>query len=633
MSTPGASNPTADGAVLPIAARTVMVAVLLIGGTGPVAAQDVHVGEDRQISVPNSGWDHYEVRIAAHPTDPGVLLAAGMTMPDTADQFDVITYRSSDGGESWTQALDVAPGSGEGDPDLAFGPGGRAYLIEMGAGEDLLHRSPDGGRSWEEPTPVEIGDRPFLAVSGAGTEHPGRVYVHSSSRTEPLDGGRGENAVTVLRTDSGGSEVVSRERMHVDGDRYVLGTGESAVLSDGTAVFLYPERRDESEIGRYESMTGPDPRATREPNARLKALVSPGGAEGFGPARTVSNWYHRFGRGRSAMIPALAADTSTGPFRDRLYAAWTDFRSGEGQILLSHSEDRGRSWSDPIVVNRGGGPAFHPMLAVNDEGVLGVAWYDRRGSPSGLGYSVRFAASVDGGETVGPSVRVSDGAFRYSWEDGLATYGMGGNGDGSHRADVSVHSFSETGGHTAGMAADAAGRFHPVWVDNRTGVSQMWTAPVTVDGEAVPHGDRRLSDLRDVTSRTALRVEHTDYGGDPGVVTVRAQLRNTSEDTIHGPMYLRLVDLWSEFGDAKLEEPRDGETGPGAVISLADAVRDGSLSPGETTEAIVIRARIESPGEPGPKMPPPPGRRAGPGFGLLNLDVVALGRVQSEEEQ
>lgn len=585
------------------------------------------------MSAPNSDWGHYEVRIAAHPTDPDVLLAASMVIPDSADQFDVIVYRSSDGGDSWTQSLDVAPGSEEGDPDLAFGPGGRAYLIEMGAGEDLLHRSPDGGRSWEEPTPVEIGDRPFLAVSGAGAEHTGRVYVHSSSRTDPLDGGRGENAVAVLRTDSGGSEVVSRARLHVDGDRYVLGTGESAVLSDGTVVFLYPERQDQSDIGMFEAMTAPDPRVHRDPNARLRALVSRDGGESFAPARTVSNWYHRFGRGRSAMIPALAADTSSGPFRDRLYAAWTDFRSGEGKVLLSHSEDRGRSWSDPIVVNRGGGPAFHPMLAVNDEGVLGVAWYDRRNSPSGLGYSVRFAASLDGGETVEPGVRVSDEAFRYSRDDGLVTWGSEHRSGGVHGADVALHSFNETGGHTTGMAVDASGRFHPVWVDNRTGVSQVWTAPVTVDGEALRHGERRLSDLQDVTSRTALHVERTDYGGDPGVVTVRARLRNRSDDTIRGPLHLRLVDLWSELGEVRLEEPRDGETGPGAVISLADAVPDGSLSPGETTDTITIRARVESPGEPGPKMPPPPGRRPGAGYGLLNLDVVALGRVQSEEEE
>lgn len=614
-------------------AAQMATAALLLAAWGPLSAQQTHVGPNRQVSTAHPDLGHYETRIATHPNDPDVLLAAAMVISDTVDRYDVRVYRSSDGGESWEETLDVDPRSGEGDPDLAFGPEGRAYLVEMGGGPELLHRSADGGRSWEEPTPIDFGDRPFLAVSGAGTEHPGRVYVHSSAHSEPLDGDRGKSAVAVFRTDSSGSEVVSRTTRHVDGDRYVLGNGESVVLSDGTLVLLYPERRDRSNIGRFEGMTDPDPRTARRPNARLKALVSRDGSDSFGPARTVANWYHRFGRGRTATIPALAADTSSGPFRDRLYAAWTDFRSGEGQILLSHSDDRGKSWSDPIVVNRDGGPAFRPTLAVNDAGVLGVAWHDRRGSPSGLGYTVRFAASLDGGETVEPGVRVSREPFRYDWNAGLVTMGMGGSGDAAHRADVSLHSFNEIGGHTAGLAADSEGRFHPVWVDNRTGVSQMWTAAVTVDGEAVRHGDRRLSRLRDVTSRTALEVKHTDYGGAPGVVTIEARLRNTSEDTIRGPLHLRVLDLWSELGDARLAESRRGGTGPGAVLSLSDAVPAGGLAPDERSGPIEIRAKIDSPEELGPRMPPPVDRRARAGYGLLNLDLVVLGRHQPEESE
>ena len=190
---------------------TVPAAVpFLAGAAGPLPAQETHVGPDRRVSTANPDLGHYEVRIAAHPSDPDVLLAASMVVSDTADRFDVRVYRSSDGGESWEQTLDVDPRSGEGDPDLAFGPGGRAYLVEMGGGQELLHRSADGGRTWEAPTPADIGDRPFLAVSGAGAAHPGRVHVHASDHTEPLDGERGKSALSVLRTDSSGSEVVSR---------------------------------------------------------------------------------------------------------------------------------------------------------------------------------------------------------------------------------------------------------------------------------------------------------------------------------------------------------------------------------------------------------------------------------------
>ena len=93
-----------------------------------------------------------------------------------------------------------------------------------------------------------------------------------------------------------------------------------------------------------------------------------------------------------------------------------------------------------------------PAIAVNPNGVIGVAWYDRRDSPENLGYYVRFAASRNGGKTWLASVRVSTAA---------------------HAADDDTRKNS---GDTAG----ADGVFHPVWIDNRTGLPQMWTATVKV---------------------------------------------------------------------------------------------------------------------------------------------------------
>jgi hypothetical protein len=45
---------------------------------------------------------------------------------------------------------------------------------------------------------------------------------------------------------------------------------------------------------------------------------------------------------------------------------------------------------------------------------------------------------------------------------------------------VSSEDTRKNSGDTAGLAADAGGVFHPVWIDNRTGVPQMWTATVKV---------------------------------------------------------------------------------------------------------------------------------------------------------
>src|SRR6185437_6995454 len=88
--------------------------------------------------------------------------------------------------------------------------------------------------------------------------------------------------------------------------------------------------------------------------------------------------------------------------------------SGRCQVMVAHSDDKGKTWSKGVVVNddyprsNGKGPNdFMPVVAVNNRGVVGLMWYDRRDNPDDTGYWVRFSASYDGGETFAPSVRVS----------------------------------------------------------------------------------------------------------------------------------------------------------------------------------------------------------------------------------
>jgi hypothetical protein len=107
--------------------------------------------------------------------------------------------------------------------------------------------------------------------------------------------------------------------------------------------------------------------------------------------------------------------------------------------------------------------AYMPALAVNKEGIVAVTWYDRRGLPTkpgstppfhAAGCNVRLRVSLDGGQSWQPSVRVNEQAIQSTIWDLR---------------------------DTAGLAADAAGTFHPVWIDDRTGTRQVWTAVVRVE--------------------------------------------------------------------------------------------------------------------------------------------------------
>jgi hypothetical protein len=96
--------------------------------------------------------------------------------------------------------------------------------------------------------------------------------------------------------------------------------------------------------------------------------------------------------------PALTVDTSPrSPFAGWIYVTWIrEGSSGEeGGVVISHSRDRGRSWSRPVVVvgDAGAAPWF-PAAATGPRGELYVAWMASVGT-------VEIARSIDGGAHFG----------------------------------------------------------------------------------------------------------------------------------------------------------------------------------------------------------------------------------------
>jgi hypothetical protein len=98
------------------------------------------------------------------------------------------------------------------------------------------------------------------------------------------------------------------------------------------------------------------------------------------------------GRARLDDKPAIAVDTSpASPFRGRVYLAWTRIaRNVVFSIVLSHSDDGGRTWSRPVKV-RAGRELTYANVAVSRTGTVYVAWDD-------VGeFGLWIARSTDGG--------------------------------------------------------------------------------------------------------------------------------------------------------------------------------------------------------------------------------------------
>jgi hypothetical protein len=136
-------------------------------------------------------------------------------------------------------------------------------------------------------------------------------------------------------------------------------------------------------------------------------------------------------------------------------------------IFIQFSDDRGEKWSAPLRVDQGNtsnADAQIPSIATNKDGVVGVTWFDRRNDPARKCYDLFFAASLDGGRTFQPEVRLSR---KSSCPD------MPGNKGAFQRWAY--------GGDYSGLTASSDGTFHALWTDGRAYVFQLRTAEVKVN--------------------------------------------------------------------------------------------------------------------------------------------------------
>jgi hypothetical protein len=451
----------------------------------PDAAPDfqIQVGPNVHVSRARATTAHAEVVVAADPKDARRLLAGSIVMPGAPDstnglsmverllstqsplkQLDsVVAYRSSDGGKTWDLALQKEPtesDTGFTDPAVAFGPEGSAYYAAMRRKDGHLElvSSDDGGKSWGPP--VRAGDRidrPFLAVDGTGGKFRGRVYCNCCFLDQK--GGR-----PAFYTSSDKGKTLGPLNSLAGTTKASGGApGPAVVLSDGTLVLPYKVLIPPAEGGK---------RLRFDFHFRLSTT---GGAS-FADERSVAIRQYPGENANKPLTPMLAADPGSKDYRDRLYLVWSEMTTAGIRVMCRHSTDRAASWWPPTLISEqtnpkdGRGGTSHyavvPTVAVNGHGVVGILWYDTRAGADGKpGCHVRFRASADGGETWPPSVRVTEVASHFDIHDrpgGVAPEGWVGD--------------------TVGLTADGMGAFHPVWVDNRTGVRQVYTATVTVGG-------------------------------------------------------------------------------------------------------------------------------------------------------
>lgn len=432
------------------------LAGLAILARGPAAAQqsELRIGQDLPVGVTPQGKLMIEPHLAAHPSDPNRLLAVGIAAkPDFSEVF-CLVFVSSDGGQTWTQQrLD---GAGCGDPWVSLVEN-RAVITALGTHPALPHQadqllafvSMDGGSAWPF-IPQSLGsghDGPRTLASADGT-----VYVTSGELwTDSM--GRRRAGLFVGRALHATPHVEVQTRRYAPSNLNQNMEG-AAVLSDGVLLVTYQD---------FQRPVGGTERAFRGragalETRRVWAIASPNGGRSLPEPTLVTEdcW---------ARPTFLAVDATDGPYKDRLYhvCPGEDLKS----ILVASSSDGGWEWTDATPVEKPAeafGSRNFPVISVNNEGVVMVAWMDRRDDASGGCYAPYVSASMDGGSTFTSAVRV---ASSVSCPDPART------GQAGSRFRV--------GGDYFGLAAAADSRFHVLWPDAREGVFTLRTATVAVE--------------------------------------------------------------------------------------------------------------------------------------------------------
>lgn len=561
------------------------------------SAQIIAVGPNVQVSSQNTDRAHWEVRVAADPVNVRRLLACSMIHSSEQDSIHTIVYASSDGGQSWKATLESDRTTDMGDPDCVFGIDGAAHFVTLAThfvpsapSEMLVYRSLDAGWTWEQPAVLPFLDREYLTVDQSSGKQRGRIYLHGNAFEQTVDG-RYKPTFTLFRSNDRGASFQLPIKIISDSTHFPLGNGNGEVLSDGTYVSVFPEWSE------FYSVDESVP--TSKPIGSIKLLRSENGGGSFAKAAVISSWYQC----RNAMvsdIPMIAADHTNGPFKDRLYAVWSDERSGHCDIRFSYSVDKGVAWSPSRVINDEPDPYsadrfsdhFMPVLAVNNQGVIGISWYDRRDSPDDMGWWPRFTASLDGGEVFLSSVKLSEAPEAHKAGDQLPIFisrFRGEYGASTNKPTITTYITPDYGegfgGDTSGMVADANGVFHAVWVDNRSGILQLWAAAVSVNGKAVLNGLQELETLADVSRSVILDFTDTHYDPKTGAAAFYVTMTNTSTVSIAPPIKLRVIGLGAGSGTVQILNADNQQRGTGAVWDFTDVVRGGSLEPGAKTGA------------------------------------------------
>jgi len=397
-----------------------------------------------------------EPSVAVSPVSPLIMFASAVTI-NTGNGFrSEGVYVSTDGGQNWS-GTDTCKGAlimnHGGDPGVAVDSTGRFILTHIGSVFTGVysHYSTDLGTNWSNAytiTNQQPEDKGTTTIDNSrSSPFYGRIYTAWVNFVSPFP-------VVVSYSTSGGSTWTQAA---------VINKSPPARCSGGSIR----TGRDGKVYACWSGVTSASP--FNEDFAGF-ASSSDGGvtwtvSENIFDMNGIAGTLPEKNNIRVNGLPEIDVDNSGGLRDGWIYIVTAEKNispaGSDPDIIFHRSTDGGQIWSSGIRVNQdslnNGNIQYFPTMAVDSNGGINIIYYDDRNTSSDSA-EVFLARSADGGN-LWSEVPISGHRFQPK-----SIFGGSSNYQGDHISIVT-----------------AGNKIHAFWMDDFSGLYQIWTAAMDLD--------------------------------------------------------------------------------------------------------------------------------------------------------
>ncbi|MDQ3019583.1 MAG: T9SS type A sorting domain-containing protein [Bacteroidota bacterium] len=397
-----------------------------------------------------------EPAIVKHPLNPLIMFVASYTISNSFRSEGV--YFTTNGGLDWFGSDTCNSGGSTnnhgGDPGPIIDKDGRNILTHQGGFivGMFSNTSTNLGATWSNNILIASGDQD---KGTPGTDdvstsaYYGRTYIVWTRFISPFP-------IVSSFTTNGGSSWSSINQVNVTPSGFVSLGGDIKVNKDGDvcvcwAGVLLNSPQNEKFCGFAKSSNGGVSWIVNENIYAMNGVKT----ASLQPWNIRINGYphietDKTGGDRNGWIYIVTGEKNLSP-------AGTD-----PDVVFHRSNDGGNTWSAGVRVNQdpinNGKVQYFPAINVDDNGGLNVIYYDNR-KISSDSMDVYLSRSTDGGSSW-RDYRINDHRFRPKTVTGAV--GAGNQGD-----NIGITSVGN--------------KLWPVWMDDHTGVYQIWAAPIDLN--------------------------------------------------------------------------------------------------------------------------------------------------------